>query len=80
MALRRVVTVGREEGLLDVTLLLLNGGSDAVRFTLPAPALHWTVLVDSASDTLDHGAPDPGMVRVEAHGVLLLGAYLETPT
>lgn len=71
MALRRAAL--REDGSADVTLLLLNPGSEAQPFTLPSPTLAWIRELDSSAPAAAapvHGAE----VTVQAQSLLLLAA------
>lgn len=71
LALRRAAS--REDGGVDLTLLLLNPGDEAAVFTLPAPAAAWIRELDSA--TLAPAAPlADAAVTVAAHSVVLLAA------
>jgi glycogen operon protein len=71
LALRRAAT--REDGSADVTLLMLNPGSEAVPFQLPGPPAAWIRELDSA--TLAPAAPlADATVTVAAHSVVLLAA------
>ena len=71
LALRRAAP--REDGSVDITLLMLNPGQEAVAFHLPGPALAWIRELDSA--TLAPAIPLSGdAVTVAAHSVVLLAA------
>ena len=75
LACRRLVrrAAPREDGSVDITLLMLNPGQEAVAFHLPGPALAWIRELDSA--TLAPAIPLSGdAVTVAAHSVVLLAA------
>ncbi|MFD4836668.1 glycogen debranching protein GlgX [Achromobacter sp. NPDC058515] len=71
MGLRRAAL--REDGSVDVTLLLMNPTHEAVPFALPEPAIAWIRELDSATQ-----APSAPLaeteVMVEAHSLVLLAA------
>jgi glycogen operon protein len=62
---------------IDITLLLINGGQDAIDFTLPANheefplEIHWHQLLDSARPETAAGAFAAGTIAVEGHSVML---------
>ena len=57
---------------LESTLLLLNGASATHDFTLPAPALAWTLAIDSADPArMDEPVTGP-TIEVDAHSCVLL--------
>ncbi|CAM2143328.1 Glycogen operon protein GlgX homolog [Pararobbsia alpina] len=62
----------------DVLLMIFNSQRDAVTITLPAPALEWDLLLDSAEPTgmRSHDATDPtrGTVSVNAQSVVIYRA------
>ena len=62
----------RERGGLDVTLLLINGGHEAVDFTLPEPALQWRLAVDTAEPDADSYVSVDGPISVQGRSVVLL--------
>ncbi|HET8598093.1 MAG TPA: glycogen debranching protein GlgX [Castellaniella sp.] len=68
-ALRRAAP---RDGMADVTLLLLNPGSEGLPFVLPAPGLPWTCELDSAGERRLHAGAD--RVEVKAHSLVLLAA------
>ncbi len=63
-----------DDGVLDVTLLLVNGASDDRRFSLPGPALKWRLAIDSAVPTANDEPQDDPEIEVEAHSAVLLVA------
>ena len=75
IVLRRLAR--KEGGVVQATLLILNGSEYESTVRLPPPPLPWRVLVDSASETdPDASAPVPGMLAVPAHAAMLLGAVV----
>lgn len=73
VALRR--SAPRDDGSLDITLLLFNPSDQVQAFTLPSPELAWRLELDSAS----LAAPEPvvaATVEVQAHSMALLCASL----
>ncbi|MCS6922551.1 MAG: glycogen debranching enzyme GlgX, partial [Elioraea sp.] len=75
IVLRRLARV--ENGSVQATLLILNGGERASPVRLPQPPLPWRVLVDTASDPdTPPQATVPSLLRVPAHAALLLGAVV----
>lgn len=71
MALRRVAD--RPGQPPDVTLLLMNPGSEALSFQAAEPALRWTQELDSTAVQPPVQLPE-GPIQVAAHGVMLLSA------
>ena len=71
LALRRCTT--RADGVLDITLLMLNPTSEPVDFVLPPPALKWTRDLDTAAPMAVGPLPE-NRVQVQAHSALLLSA------
>ncbi|APX74495.1 Glycogen debranching enzyme [Achromobacter insolitus] len=71
MALRRAAC--REDGSLDVTLLMLNPGGEDVVFQVPPPALAWIRELDSATQAPAAPLAEPA-ITVAARSVVLLAA------
>ncbi|WP_420473555.1 glycogen debranching protein GlgX [Noviherbaspirillum sp. ST9] len=61
-----------DDGRLDVVLMLVNGGHDALAFRFPQPARRWHVLVDSSTDETDVRAVFEEQIDVPGHAVLVL--------
>ncbi|NYT82280.1 glycogen debranching protein GlgX [Alcaligenaceae bacterium] len=75
LGLRRAAETA--EGLVDLSLLLLNGGGDDVRFQLPEPAFDWTLRLDTAnpgSAAEPHGGE---ALKLRAHSLMVLTATHE---
>jgi len=75
MGLRRAAQ--RPEGGVDVTLLLMNPTHEPVDFTLPEPALPWSLELDSDQPA----APRPwddATVTVAPHSLVLLSQREES--
>jgi isoamylase len=70
LSCRRICPI--DDGLLDCTLLLLNAASEPHEFTLPAPAIAWRIVIDSAHPERDEAALDEVTLTVEAHSAMLL--------
>ncbi|MGA2552631.1 MAG: glycogen debranching protein GlgX [Burkholderiaceae bacterium] len=75
LALRRAAI--DESGTLELSLLLLNAGNTATRFTFPQPARSWVILVDSALDGIDSAAAGDDGYEVQGHSVVLLATLGE---
>ena len=74
LGLRRVVV--RDDGQLDVTLLLLNADSGDFKFTLPMPKLDYQVLLDTHRP--DTGCePAGGSYPVAGHSLVLIAATVD---
>lgn len=71
MVLRRAAC--REDGSVDVTLLLLNPGAEDTVFQMPSPALAWIRELDSATQAPAAPLADAA-VTVAARSVALLAA------
>jgi isoamylase len=72
LALRRAARC--DDGRLDLTLLLLNGGGDDRSFTLPAPAQPWRLRLDSARPDAPEREVGEPTLAVAARSVVLLVA------
>ncbi|MDQ1078788.1 glycogen debranching protein GlgX [Pseudoroseomonas cervicalis] len=72
LALRRAGAA--EEGGVEVTLLLLNAGATPVDFVLPPPALHWTLLLNSAQPQAEEAAVNGPVLTLAARSACLLAA------
>jgi isoamylase len=68
-----------DEARAEVTLLLINTGSEARSFQLPQPQFHWTLRVDSASGAVNDREIDRLQLEVAAHSLQLLTAVVEAP-
>ncbi len=64
-------------GRLDVLLLLMNAKDRPVVFRLPAPAVTWRMLVDSAAGLVSEQRPVEGETQVSALSIRLLAAHLD---
>ncbi|MDQ8033464.1 glycogen debranching protein GlgX [Bordetella genomosp. 1] len=74
LMLRRAARL--EDGRVDVTLLLVNGGEEAATLRLPEPGLEWQRVLDtSAPDALEGPHAEPELA-LPAHGLVLLAAVL----
>ncbi|MFC4727284.1 glycogen debranching protein GlgX [Coralloluteibacterium thermophilus] len=75
LALRRAAR--RDDGRIEITLLLVNGSHEPRRFELPPPTFSWTCRLDSAApEAPEHHLDDAGL-DVQAHSVVLLSTYAE---
>ncbi len=75
IVLRRLART--DDGTVQATLLILNGGEEGSTVRLPHPPLPWRVLVDSTSEADPVAAAEvPSALRVPAHAALLLGAAI----
>ncbi|OYY86214.1 MAG: glycogen debranching enzyme GlgX [Rhizobiales bacterium 35-66-30] len=64
-------------GRLDVLLLLMNAQDRPVVFRLPAPAVTWRTLVDSAAGLVSEQRPVEDETLVSALSIRLLAAHLD---
>jgi glycogen operon protein len=61
----------RPNGQLDVVLMFVNGGHDALAFRFPSSSITWNFLIDSATpESMPHRADGP-TIDVQAHCVML---------
>jgi isoamylase len=70
LGLRRACVLA--EGIVDLSLLLINGGVDDIQFRLPAPPCSWVCMLNTADADL---VPDPVVgddVTVPARSVVLM--------
>ena len=74
LTLRRAVALA--DGMVEVTLILLNADSADQEFVLPPPAFDWTMLLDSALPETQACPLDSDRARVGAYGVMLLTVRL----
>jgi len=64
----------------DLELLLFNGAPHPIAFTLPQPAQHWQVVLESASLLQTTRTLDTEQIEVAAHSLTVLSAHSqETP-
>src|SRR5690606_11945271 len=75
LGLRRAAETA--EGLVDLSLLLLNGGGDDVRFQLPEPAFDWTLRLDTANPGSAAEPPGGEALELRAHSLMVLTATHE---
>jgi glycogen operon protein len=75
VALRRAVR--RDDGRIEVSLLLVNATGDACAFTLPAPAMPWRLRIDSGAPDAPERDIGSNVVDVGAHASVLLTAIAE---
>src|SRR5690554_4342304 len=68
----------QEDGQLDLSLLIVNGGPDDVNFQLPANGCAWTLKLDTAEPGATATAVSTDSVMVAAHGLVLLTGALTT--
>ena len=68
-----------DEARAEVSLMLINTGSEVRSFQLPQPQFHWTLRVDSASGALNDREIDRPQLEVAAHSLQLLTAVVEAP-
>ncbi len=68
----------QEDGQLDLSLLIVNGGPDDVNFQLPANGCAWTLKLDTAEPGATVTAVSTDSVMVAAHGLVLLTGALTT--
>jgi isoamylase len=59
-------------GEVDVILIMMNGSSQALNFSAPAPHLEWNVLMDSAVPDALQCPLIGGELEVQAHSVAVL--------
>ncbi len=66
----------KEDGIVEVTFLLLNGSDQDLTFNLPASAAPWTFLLDTATPESAYVVPRDRPILSKAHSVILLGCAL----
>ena len=78
--LRRAVLADgqREGGIVDVSLVLVNGSSDDAAFLLPEPRLAWRLLTDSAAPEVAEAVVEGHSLTVAAYSVVLITASAMT--
>lgn len=74
LALRRA---SHEGEVADATLVLLNASDQDREFTLPEPALEWTLELDTANPQLQRAAFSAPIIKVAARAVVVLGAPIQ---
>jgi isoamylase len=72
----RALTVQRasvdDEGRLDIVLMLVNGGHDALSFRFPGTRRPWHLLVDSSADETEVREMTGETIDVPGHSILVL--------
>ena len=63
---------------VELVLMLLNAGSEDVEFALPAPRVHWRLMIDSAHPHAEERWYDGDHVSVAARSTVLLAAWERT--
>lgn len=66
-------------GQLDVTLLLINGGTEKVNFILPALPCTWHCPLNTAHERQSNREVSGAEIVVSAHGLVLLVSHGERP-
>ena len=72
LACRRICPC--DGGVLEATLLLMNASFETRAFTMPQPAIHWQLVLDSAQPDRPEMSVDTETIDVEAHSAVLLVA------
>ncbi len=75
LALRRAAR--RDDGTVEVVLMLVNGGAEDETFALPEPALSWRVEIESAAPDAGERDHDGEAIAVAGRSVTLLAAIAE---
>ena len=76
LGLRRAAETA--DGLIDLSLVLINGGGDDVQFKLPEPVFDWALRLDTAQPaTATTAAHVGGSVALRAHSLVVLTATHE---
>jgi len=73
MALRRAT---RQDGIIDITLLLLNAGHEDREFIFPNPELAWEIKLDSANPDTEPRLAGDARAIVGAHCAMLVGVTI----
>ncbi|OWW21738.1 glycogen debranching protein GlgX [Noviherbaspirillum denitrificans] len=60
------------EGRLDIVLMLVNGGHDAIEFRFPGERLTWQLLIDSSAAAQAVRAVEEPAMMVPGHSVVVL--------
>ncbi len=74
LGLRRAAPM--QEGEIDITFLLVNAGTESIDFVLPPGPCPWQVALDSGAPEAQPGVAAPEVVKVSAHGLILLTGAL----
>ncbi|HEY4135120.1 MAG TPA: glycogen debranching protein GlgX [Alphaproteobacteria bacterium] len=77
LAMRRAMR--RDDGQIEVLLLLLNAAETPLDFTLPGPALPWRLLLDSAAPEAEAHDMSGSTVTVADRAAVVLAAVVEAP-
>jgi glycogen operon protein len=64
-----------DDGRIELTALLINGGHEPREFALPEPRFDWRMELDSATPERRDEPLDPARIVVEPHCVILLVAH-----
>jgi glycogen operon protein len=64
-----------EDGRIEITTLLINGGHEPRDFAVPEPPLKWHMELNSATPERRDDPIDPARILVEPHCVILLVAH-----
>ncbi|MBN9525085.1 MAG: glycogen debranching protein GlgX [Alphaproteobacteria bacterium] len=75
LALRRAAR--REDGAVEVVLMLINGRGEDEAFILPAPALSWQIELESATPEAPSRRQEGETLTVPGHSVAVLTAIIE---
>jgi glycogen operon protein len=69
----------RDDGQVEVVLLLLNAAETPLDFTLPGPVMPWRLLLDSAAPETEAEDVSGSTITVADRGAVVLAALVESP-
>ena len=69
----------RDDGRIEVVMLLLNAAETPLDFTLPDPALPWRLLLDSADAAREEQDVSERTITVADRGAIVLAAVVDAP-
>ncbi|MFC7513818.1 glycogen debranching protein GlgX [Herbaspirillum sp. GCM10030257] len=76
----RALTVQRASfnggGLIDMVLMLINGGHEPLLFSFPEPSRTWHLLLDSALDETQNREITENTIEVQGHSVMVFGTRI----
>ena len=80
LAVRRAAVLDDRDGMVDITMALLNASAEDRVFVAPPPELSWRIVLDTATPDRREQALDASEVTAPAHSLLLLAATIRRTT